>query len=245
MPSVTLEFIPPDEPDLLALHVYESDASDGTFLEIDVTQAIGVYPHYITRFTTTHATAISDWFAIAWENTANVTGELSAPMQGGSTTLVSEIVNRVMLRDPTLNPIIVGQEAEVAVCEYYGVNDPYSINPDDVPPKIMSGLTYYTMARCYIVTATTSITRTAGSANKWVAGIVSMDTGATASASMQKGMWDAIDNLLKAANLELGWNQDRILLIKEISADSYMLSGRTFLKGVDLSRSTVEIYALP
>jgi hypothetical protein len=245
MASVTLEFIPPDEPDLALLHVYESTAADSTFAEID-SAAAGTYPNYITRYTTTLASSADDWFAIAWENTAGTIGGMSQPLQGGSTTVVSEIVNRVLLRDPSLNPIIVGQEAEVAVCEYYGVNDPYSISMDQVTPQVLSGLTYYTMARCYIVTATTQITTTATSAGKWTAGIVSMDAGGSSSSTKTSGIWDAIDRLLKAANLELGWNQDRILLMKQISAGGYAVGcGNTYLKGVDLTRSTVEIYALP
>src|SRR5215831_20111161 len=133
--SVSLEFIPPDEPDLKALHVYESPTSTGTFNSIDSTASIGAYPNWITRYTTALATAITDWFAIAWENTAGVVGELSAPLQGGSTTLVSELVNRVLLRDPTLNHIIVGQEAETAIAEYYNVSNPYSIDMSTVTPR--------------------------------------------------------------------------------------------------------------
>lgn len=228
--SVALEFIPPDEPDLFALHVYESPDMAGPFSEIDVTQAVGTYPNYITRYTTQAATAITDWFAIAWENTANVVGELSASMQGGTSTLVSEIVNRVMLRDSTLNPIIVGQEAEIAVAEYFSTNDPLSISPDQASPQVMGGLTYYTMARSYISSAVSSSTTTGG---KWVAGLVSLDT----SSSSKSSVWDNIENLLRAANRELGKSYSLKLLLAEIE----VAGGYKQIVAADLSRMIIEV----
>lgn len=232
--SVALEFIPPDEPDLLALHVYESPTSTGTFVEIDSTQTIGAYPNWITRYTTALATSIYDWFAIAWENTANVTGDLSAPLQGGSTTLVSEVVNRVLLRDPSLNHIIVGQEAETAISEYFNVADPYTIDLVTVTPREMSGLTYFTMARSYI---SRIVTTAVSGSNKWTSGLVSMDAGTGAT----KAAWDDIDRLLKAAGIELNRNYSVILLAEEIGvAGGYKISTgslTTKILGVDLSRS--------
>jgi len=239
--SVALEFIPPDEPDLLALHVYESPAPDGNFIEIDVTQAIGSFPNWITRYTTDNATVVTDWFAIAWENQANALGDLSAPMQGGTTSLVSEIVNRVMLRDPTLNPIIVGQEAETAISEYYNVTDPYSIDLATVTPRQMSGLTYYTMARCYIIRVSTMAST--GAANKWTTGLVSMDSSVTAKSATAP--WDNIENLMKLANIELGRNYSVILLAEEIGvAGGYKISRTkltTSLMGIDLTRGAVMV----
>lgn len=229
--SVALEFIPPDEPDLLALHVYESSAMDGPFVEIDVTQAIGAYPNYVTRYTTQSALAITDWFAIAWENTANVVGELSASMQGGTSTLVSEIVNRVMLRDPMLNPIIVGQEAEIAVAEFFGTTDPLSIDPDAASPQVMGGLTYYTMARSYTSSAVSSSTTEGG---KWVAGLVSLDTS---SASSKSSVWDNIENLLRIANRELGKSYSLKLLLAEIE----VAGGYRQIVAADLSRTIIEV----
>jgi len=229
--SVALEFIPPDEPDLYALHVYEATDSAGPFSEIDVTQAIGAYPNYITRYTTANATATTDWFAIAWENTANVVGELSVPMQGGTSTLVSEIVNRVMLRDPTLNQIIVSQEAEVAVSEYLHTQDPLSVDPDAVTLKILSGLTYFTMARSYIAKAVSFASTSGG---KWVAGLVSLDLSA---ASKKGSYWDNIDKLLQAANLELGRSYSVVLLLQEIE----VAGGYKQLVAADLSRTIIEV----
>jgi len=233
--NVALEFIPPDEPDVAKLHVYESNAPDGSFAEIDTTTAIGTYPNYITRFTTTHASVVDDWFAIAWENEAGNLGDISAPMQGGSTSLVSEIVNRVMLRAPSLNATIVGQEAEAAVCEFYGVADPYSVDPATIPPNQISGLTLMTMARVYIYEAATL---SVGAANKWTAGIVAMDSSVTSKSTTP---WENIEKMLELANRELGRSYSIVLLLSEIS----LAHDRRMLKGEDLTRSTVEMYALP
>ena len=234
--SVTLEFIPSDEPDLKALHVYESSAVDGTFMHIDETESIGTYPNWITRYTTDKATQLDYWFAISWENTAGVEGELSAPMQGGSTSLVSELVNRVLLRDPTLNKIIVGQEAEMAISIYFNTTDPYSIPTDSVTPLELSGLTYLTMARCYIIKVATMTS--AGAANKWTTGLVSMDTSITSKSA--QAPWDNIENLMKLANIQLGRNYSVILQAKEIAvAGGYKISTGPLLigvSGVDLSR---------
>lgn len=239
--SVTLEFIPPDEPDLKALHIYEAPAVDGTYVSIDETESIGTYPNWITRYTTDQAGVLDHWFAIAWENTAGVEGELSAPMQGGSTSLVSEISNRVLLRDPTLNKIIVGQEAESAISIYYNTSDPYSIPVDSVSPLVMSGLTYLTMARCYIVRVSTQAS--SGAANKWTTGLVSMDT--SVSSASVAAPWDNIENLMKLANIELGRNYSVILLAEEIGvAGGYKISkGKltTSLMGIDLSRGAVMV----
>jgi hypothetical protein len=66
-----------------------------------------------------------------------------------------------------------------------------------------------------------------------------MDTGSSASAKTSP--WDNIEKLLEIANKELGRNYSTVLLMQEIAvADGYMS-----LKGVDLSRSTIEILAVP
>jgi hypothetical protein len=229
--SVALEFIPPDEPDLFALHVYEAATVNGPFTEIDVTQSIGSFPNYITRYTTQSALAVTDWFAIAWENLTHVVGELSAAMQGGTSTLVSEVVNRVMLRDPSLNQIIVSQEAEIAVAEIFGTNDPVSLDPDEATLQQMSGLTYYTMARSYISSIVTT-SRTAG--GKWVAGLVSLDTS---SASKSTSPWDTIEYMLRVANRELGKSYSMKLLLAEIE----VAGGFKKIVAADLSRTIIEV----
>jgi hypothetical protein len=165
-------------------------------------------------------------------------GDLSASLQGGSTTLVSEIVNRVMIRDPNLNPIIVGQEAEAAISEYFGVLDPYTVDLTTVSPAVMSGLTYFTMARSYI--AHVAVSTAAGAANKWTAGIVSMDTSQTVSS--KAGPWESIEKLMELANKELGRNYSVVLLMKEISVTGLR---QARLYGVDLSRSEMDIAVLP
>jgi hypothetical protein len=230
--SVTLEFIPPDEPDLKALHVYESPTQTGTFTEIDSTLEIAAYPNWISRYTTALATSITDWFAIAWENTAGVTGQLSAPLQGGSTTLVSEIINRVMIRNPSLNQIIVGQEAQAVVSEYMHVDDPNFVAVSDASYVEIRGMTNMTLARSLIATVfATGATSTAG----FTAGLVSIKSSTGASADPTK----AIEALVKSANADLGTSESIVLLMADVSAS---LGCRpTALTGVDLSRSVAMI----
>lgn len=84
MADVTLRFIPPDEPDMAALRVYEGVSSGGSFSQIERTTAIGGYPQYITKYTTTMASDNSHWFTIAWEDESGTVGAQSTPVQGGT-----------------------------------------------------------------------------------------------------------------------------------------------------------------
>lgn len=224
---LTLDFQPPAEPDIIALRVYEAASPNGVFSQIDRTTAVGSYPNYITRYVTPSANVRTDYFAIAWENSAGEVSEMSAPVQGGTTTLVSQIMNRMMLRDPSLNEIIATQEAEAAISDYYGVVDPFTVDPSTVSPKILSGLTNLALARSYMTTLVTS-----SQANKWAAGIVSMDTSSSAGKSV-----DLAKQLLELANNDLGRSFSYVMLMEEIS----VAGGFRRLAGVDLTRSIIEI----
>ena len=170
MPKVKLNFVPPIDNDVFALRIYESSGPDGVFTEIERTESIGTYPSYITDYTTDQALLATDWFAIAWENVDNIVGEMSQAIQGGTTTVVGEIVSRCLLRDPSLNENVLTQEAEGAVYAYYGV-DPY--DPEIQPtPNEYSGLTLITMARTMMFTLASS-SAASGATSSWVAGLVS------------------------------------------------------------------------
>lgn len=227
MAAVHLEFQPPDTDDIATLHVEEAPAATGTFAEVQTFPA-GTFPNYIHEVDVTAATSATDWFRIRWETTAGGFTEYSNPIQGGTTTIVAKVTDRVLLRDPTVNAIIAGQEAEAAVAEYFNVDDPYSIDVAKATPKVLSGLTLLALARSYTLRLITS----SGHANKWTAGLISMDTGTTTSQS-----WDSVDRMIELANRELGRNYSRVLLMKEIE----VAGGLRQLKSLDVSRALIEI----
>lgn len=227
MAKLNLDFLPPTDPDIVKLHIYESPTQTGSFSEIEFATAVGTYPNYISRYTVQNAASVTDWFSIAWEDANGVVSPLSEPIQGGTTTLVQILIDRLMLRDASLNENIIAQEAESAISEYFNVDDPLTIDPTTVSPRILSGLTFMALARAYIARMVT-----ASQANKWAAGIVSMDTS-----TGTKTSWDNIDRLIEMANRELGRNYSTILFLKEISVANGMLT----LKSVDVSRSIIEI----
>lgn len=234
MPSVFLDFVPPNDiPNLVSLYILEATTKDGPFNEIEEVTEIGTSGNYITTYTTENATSKTNWFAIFWEDDKGAQTPYSAAVQGGTRTLVAEIVSRVLLRDPSINEAIATQEAEAAISDYYGVLDPYSIDPETVPPNVISGMTYYTMARCYISSAvSTSTAATAG--GKWVAGLVSLDTSSSSKAT---SIWDNIENLLRVANRELGRSYSIVALMEEIT----VAGGYRRVVGADLSRLIIEV----
>jgi hypothetical protein len=224
--KLTLDFLPPLEPNIVKLHVFESPAKDGSFAEITTTTVVGTYPDYITRFTVLNANSATDWFAIAWEDANGVQTEMSQPIQGGTTTLVQILIDRVLLRDPALNENIVAQEAEGAISEQFNVQDPTTVDPA-VNPHILTGLTYMVLARVYISSIVAAV-----QANKWVAGIVSMDSSAS-----NKISWANIDKLIALANKELGRNFSVILLLKEQKVAGGLLQ----IVSEDVTRSLIEV----
>lgn len=205
MAKVTLDFVPPEEPDILALHIYESALPDAGFVEIERVTNIGASPNYITRYTTSVAASITDWFAIAWENAAGDTGIMSQSIQGGTTTVVSEVLNRVLLRDPTLDERIVVESAEYVISTALNVPDPYDPNLT-VNYRQLEGLTLLTLARSTIQTIMTS-----SSSESYTAGLVS-EKSATGTGSNEK----MIEWLIKEANKILGINYTLVMLLEDI-----------------------------
>lgn len=227
MAVVELQFLPPDTDDIVTLHVEEAPAPGGPFTEVQTFPA-GTYPNYIRSAEVTAATSASDWFRIRWEDTAGNFTPYSAPIQGGTTTVVAQVMDRVILRDPQVNPLIAGQEAEATISTYFHVDDPYSVDPATVNPKILSGLTLLTLARVY----TLRLIERAQTGQKWTAGLVSMDSGTSSTQS-----WTAVDKMIELANKELGTGYSRILLMDQIS----VAGGLRQLKSYDVSRALIEL----
>ena len=226
MASVELQFLPPDSEDIVTLHVEEAPAMGGPFTQVQTFPA-GTYPNYIYTAVVDNAVSATDWFRIRWQDSAGGYTPYSDPVQGGTTTIVSQVMDRVILRDPSLDPLVVGQEAEAAVCWYFGVDDPYSVDPSQATPQILSGLTMLTLARCYVINLISQ-----GTTTKWQAGLVSMDQS-----SSTKQAWDAIEKMILFANRELGRNYSAVLMLEEIAVGG----GYKQLKVYDVSRLMIEL----
>ena len=231
MASVHLKFVPPTVQNLVSLKIYEATSMGGPFNLIETVTAIGTYPDYITEYTTDDATNTSDWFAIEWLDNKGASSNLSPPVQGNTETLVGEIVDRVMLRDPSLKESVVQQEAEAVVASVFHTTDPYDSTLTATYQQLR-GMTYLTMAYSYIseLAASASI-----SGAKWVAGIVSMDAGGATTATGGRGA--AIDELLKLAGNDLGISMSVILQM----ANTYCTGLSGAVNQWDESRLLVEI----
>jgi hypothetical protein len=227
MASVPLRFIPPADPGFVTLEIYEAPTKEGSFSLIE-SVAAGSYPNYIDHYTTDDAVSGTDWFAIRWVDDKGAVTEMSAPLQGGTETLVGIIVQRMLLRDSLLNENIAAQEAEAAISDYFGVTDPSTIDPSTVSPKILEGLTLLALSWSYTLNMSAS-----SSVQKFTAGLVSLDSGSSSAVRSQS----SIDALLKLANRLLGTNFSTILQMKELKVSS----GYTQLVAVDLSRTMIEI----
>lgn len=225
--AVELQFLPAEEEGMVTLHVEEASSKDGPFALVQSFPA-GTYPTYIHEVVVTNAQATLDWFRIYWEDSNGSYTPHSSPVQGGSSTIVAQVMDRVMLRDPAVEPLIAGQEAEASVSEYFNVDDPYAVEVSKASPRVLSGLTLLTLARCYTVRLITGSGQTA----RWSAGLVSMQSGQTTTQS-----WDAIDRMVNLANKELQRNYSAVLLMEEIS----VAHGYKQLKGVDLTRTLYEL----
>jgi len=234
MVSVRLDFTPPSIQSVSKLHVEEAPAQGGPFSEIDTTAAVGSYPTYISYYTTQNATDVNYWFRIRWETSDGIFTAYSASLMGGTKTLVQEIVDRVMLRNPNLNEIIVTQEAMAVVSQVYGTQDPSSIPVSQATYVELRGMTNLTLARSLIATYLAA----GGTVSKYTAGLVSLQTGSTTSDPTK-----AIEALIKAAAEDLNLGNTSIILVLSDVESSYCGS-RGQLHGVDLTRAVVD-YEVP
>jgi len=224
--SVRLNFSPPIEPNITKLHILESTSQTGTFSEIEVVTGIGTYPSYISYYTTNLATAATNWFRIQWEDNKGALSDLSEAVQGGTESYVGELTEWVLLRDSTINENVATQEVEAALFQVFGTTTPDTLDPDQ-----KSGITMLAMARCYLTKLGAS--SSTGTANKWTAGLVSMDSGTTAA---QQGQAN-IEMLLKQAGKLLGLNYSVVAQMAEANLFGNNGDGPTF----DPSRLLIEV----
>lgn len=231
MASVRLDFTPPTIEGVTKLHIEEAPDKGGPFSEIEATTAVGTSPNYISNYTTQNASSTTYWFRIRWETGTGVFTPFSQALQGGTKTLVQEIVDRVILRNPSLNEIIVTQEAQAVVAQYFGTNDPNSVPVEDATYVEIRGMTNMTLARSLIATTLAS----GGSVSSFTAGIVAIKSGTTGADPTK-----AIEALIAAANDDLNFNYSVILLFKSVESE---ILGRSQGQVVtaDLSRVIVEV----
>jgi hypothetical protein len=207
--SVVLDFVPPSEPDIAALRVFEAPSSAGPFAQILRTTAVGTYPNYLTRLAVT-AASVTNWFSIQWEDVNGVLSPQSAPIQGGTDTLVGRVVARVLQRDSTLSEPVVTQEAEAAIATYLNI-DPY--DPDvTVTYAQLNGLTYLVMGRTMISRQLQQAA--SGSVDDATIGLVSMKSGTTSTSQTSQSK-DAVKDILELAMQELGVPRSVILHLAE------------------------------
>lgn len=205
MASVILDFIP--QPGYTKLHIFEAPtegAAPGGLIETVVIDPASPP----TRYTTNLAGSSTDWFSIQWEDDKGGLSPLSDPVQGGTFTVVNDLINRVLLRDSSLDEQIVAQTAEWVVSRVLGVNDPYAVDPSTVTIDQMEGMTLLTLARSHIHTMVAS----ASSSASYTAGLVSQKSEAGGS----KNTRDLIEWLLGQANDLLGLRFNVVMLMPEI-----------------------------
>lgn len=208
---IRFDFVPPAQDDVVALRIYESSTEGGIYSQIERTTDVGVYPTYISHYTTQNALSSTDWFKIAWEMVGDVIGPTSPPIQGGSSqTLISRVIERVMQRDGTLDESVVGQEAEGAISGYYGVDDPY--DPDlTATYRQLNGLVYLVLARSQLVKMLASAS--SSTADSFTIGLVSAK--AESGTATQVRSEAAIKKLLDMAMADLGIPLSLILELAE------------------------------
>jgi hypothetical protein len=219
MASVPLDFIPPDDPNITKLYIYEGASATAAFTLIDTVTAVGAYPNYISQYTTTLAVSPTDWFRIQWENASGARSAMSQPMQGGADLAIGKIIRRVLQRDSSLDENVVSQEAEGAIQMVFGDNtDPYD------PMLTMSyreinGLVYLVLARSLIVR---SIQQSAsiGNVDSATLGLVSFKSGSTTSSS--SSVKSDVQDLIDLANGELGLGTSFVMLLDDIDTTQYL-----------------------
>lgn len=213
MAKVRLDFAPPSEPDMAKLHIYEAGLKTGPFNEIEVVTAIGAYPDYFSYYMTSNAVSTTDWFTIAWETTGGIIGDQSAPIKGGTTTLVHQIVSRVLERDSSLDEAVVTQEAEGAIQMVLGDNvDPYD-SALSVNYRKLNGFVYLVLARSYTVRA---ISTSSGSIESATLGLVSFKSASGAKQTVD------VQSLIDIANKELGIGTSFVLQLESIAQEPYI-----------------------
>ena len=206
MASVYLRFSPPDRDDIVKLHILESSTMNGALTTIEEVTDIGTFPNYINDYTTDQAGNNADWFAIQWEDSKGAFTNISERLQGGTKTVVLELIDRIMLRDPSIDEELARQEAEITLSEYFRTDDPYAIDPSTVTYAEWGGLTYLSLARIYI-----SEILIGSNVSGYTAGIVAQQQGNT-----QKSLAD-VQRLIDEGNRLLGRNYSLVMQLEPVS----------------------------
>jgi hypothetical protein len=226
--SVFLNFTPPDREDLTKLHIFESTDPAGPWTEIEVVTAIGEYPNYISSYTTELASSAINWFSIQWEDSKGAKTDQSNSIQGGTETLVGEIVDRVLVRDGTLDEQVVLAETEALLERYFG-QDPYTVDPNSVGYATKNSLAKMVQAKSMYSKFVTSSSTSGG----WTAGLVSMKS----SSGDATAIMDVIDALMKEAARELGVGVSIVAQMMEIP----IAGGMSRIVSADISRLLIEV----
>lgn len=220
MPSVFLQFIPPDREGFVKLHIFEAADATSALAEIEEVDEVGTYPNYISEYSTDQASDNSHWFAIQWEDSKGVRTAISARIQGGTETLVGEVVKRVRQRDSQIDENIALHEAEAVIEEFFG-RDPYGVSDDDLPAgrkyRILEGLTLLALARSYLSsTAAASAASSLSDINSVTIGLVSLKSGTVSNTSTVEKVVLSVQPLIETANSFLGINTSVILQMQAI-----------------------------
>ena len=226
MASVRLDFTPLTG--YTKLNIYEApDEPSAPGVKIDTLTVDPDNPP--TRYTTTLATGLTKWFSIQWEDAQGGLSEMSDPVQGGTTTLVQRLVDRVLLRDASLDERIVAQEAEWVISKVMGTNDPYDPALVDIATlDQISGMTYWIMARSYVSTIVTSTS----SEDTYTVGLVTQK----ASSGTATKKVDTIKDLLDLAMRELGMGGAYVMLLEDIDP-----TGTFNISGIDVDISRLQV----
>lgn len=222
MAKVFLDFVPPnDVPDLTTLHIYEGATPDGPFNEIEAVTPVGEMGGYLSYYSTIVATDANNWFTIKWENIAGVFTDYAEAIQGGTRTVLSDLISRVLLRNPSMNEQIVAEEAEAVIEGLYHTPDPL---PSLVTAKYMSGMTLLVLARVQLMSLT------AQKASQWTAGLVSMKSGTNQT-------YDSVKQLLDEAARMLGMN---VSIVAQMTMPE-IAGGLSTIVSADISRLQIEV----
>lgn len=205
MASVRLDFVPPQEKDIVKLIILQADVATGPFSSIEEVEDIGEWPSYISSYTTALAAATDKWFSIQWEDHKGAQSDQSSPIQGGTDTVVNQIINRVLLRDASLDEKVVSQEVESVVYDVFD-KDPFTVVDGDLDYKTWRGVTNLALARSYLTTLYPT-----GRTTQYVAGLVSEKTASA------KDLIDLIGRLLKDASNDLGIGGSTIARMVDLS----------------------------
>lgn len=224
MASVRLDFVPPPDPDLVELRIYEADDKDGPYSMIETVSTIGEYPGYISTYTTTAATAADKWFSIDWFDNKGGNYGQSEGIQGGVQLLLGEIVQRVMIRDPGINENVVYDEAEAVLEGFLPPDtDIQNVPVEAATAREKSGLTLLTQARCYLFDLSEG-------GVKYTVGLVSQET--KDSRSLQ-----SVKEMLRMAESIMGLSYSTILQM----ATTVSSNGNGEIVGIDRTRLLIEL----